>query len=50
MLATNTDTGNFYWSTDATKAIVQAEKYLFNAESKAFVLAEDNMLELSRQI
>ena len=35
------DRGNYYWSTEAIKAIVQAEKYLFNAERKATDLADD---------
>ncbi len=29
LLAKGTDRGNYYWSTDAVKALVQAEKYLF---------------------
>jgi len=41
LLSKNTDRGNYYWSTDAVKALVQAEKYLFNAERKAPALAED---------
>lgn len=41
LLSTSKDRGNFYWSTDANKAIMQAEKYLFNAERKAAILAED---------
>ncbi len=41
LLASKTDRGNYYWSTDAIKAIVQAEKYLFNAERKASGLKED---------
>lgn len=41
LLASNTDRGNYYWSTEAVKAIVQAEKYLFNAERKASSLSED---------
>ena len=41
LLATNPDRGNYYWSSDAVKAITQAEKYLYNAERKAPSLAED---------
>lgn len=40
LLATTTDRGNHYWSSDAVKAITQAEKYLYNAERKASALAE----------
>lgn len=39
LLAANPDRGNYYWSTEAIKAIVQAEKYLYNAESKKDALA-----------
>lgn len=41
LLAKTKDRGNFYWSTEATKAIAQAEKYLYNAEIKAPILAKD---------
>jgi len=41
LLAGSTDRGNYYWSSDAIKAITQAEKYLYNAERKASALAED---------
>ena len=41
LLAKNPDRGNYYWSTDAVKAIVQAEKYLYNAEQKGADLARD---------
>ncbi|SRR5690554_2297761 len=41
ILAADTDRGNYYWHTSTVKAIVQAEKYLFNAERKASNLAED---------
>jgi len=41
LMAKNKDRGNYYWSTDAVKAITQAEKYLYNAEKKAANLAED---------
>lgn len=41
LLSNETDRGNYYWHTSTVKAIVQAEKYLFNAERKAANLAED---------
>lgn len=41
LLAKSQDRGNYYWSTDAIKALVQAEKYLHNAERKAPTLVED---------
>lgn len=41
LLAPKPDRGNYYWSLEAVKAIVQAEKYLFNAERKAPELTED---------
>ena len=41
LLATKPDRGNFFWSTDSVKAITQAEKYLYNAESKKHILAGD---------
>ena len=41
ILSNDTDRGNFYWHTTTVKAIVQAEKYLFNAERKASILADD---------
>lgn len=41
LLAKSKDRGNHYWSQDAIKSIVQAEKYLFNAERKGSVLKED---------
>jgi len=41
ILSLKTDRGNYYWSVDATKAIVQAEKYLFNAENKGPSLIQD---------
>jgi len=41
LLASKQDRGNYYWSTEAVKAIVQAEKYLYNAASKANDLAAD---------
>ncbi len=40
LIAANTDRGNYYWHTDAVKAVVQAEKYLHNAERQATGLAE----------
>ncbi len=41
LLSSETDRGNYYWHSDTVKAIVQAEKYLFNAERKASTLADD---------
>lgn len=41
LLSQNKDRGNYYWSTDAIKAITQAEKYLYNAISKKDTLAAD---------
>ena len=41
LFAPKPDRGNYYWSLEAVKAIVQAEKYLFNAERKAPELTED---------
>jgi hypothetical protein len=41
LLAKTTDRDNYYWSLDATKAIAQAEKYLWHAERKAPTLSED---------
>lgn len=41
LLAAKQDRGNYYWHSETTKAIVQAEKYLHNAERKAAVLTED---------
>ena len=50
LLARRTDRGNYYWSTDAVKAIAQAEKYLFNAERKASTLTEDINRERGIQV
>jgi hypothetical protein len=41
LLTSRTDRGNYCWSSQAIKAMVQAEKYLFNAESKGANLSED---------
>ena len=41
LLSNETDRGNYYWHSDTVKAIVQAEKYLYNAERKASTLADD---------
>lgn len=41
LLAKNQDRGNYYWHSDMTKAIAQAEKYLFQAVRKASPLTED---------
>ena len=40
LLASTQDRGNHFWHSDATKAIVQAEKYLQNATQNALGLAE----------
>jgi len=41
LLSSNKDRGNYYWSTEAVKAIAQAEKYLYNAETKSDILSRD---------
>ena len=41
LLSDSTDRGNHYWHSEATKAIVQAEKYLYNAEKSSLSLAAD---------
>ena len=41
LLSNDTDRGNYYWHKNTVKALVQAEKYLYNAERKASSLAED---------
>jgi hypothetical protein len=41
LLDNSIDRGNYVWSKDATRALVQAEKYLYNAERKAAILTED---------
>lgn len=41
LLGKNKDRGNYYWHSDAAKAIAQAEKYLFEAERKGANLQED---------
>ncbi|HAW08714.1 MAG TPA: hypothetical protein DCW42_06035 [Bacteroidetes bacterium] len=46
LLAGSTDRGNYYWNSEAIKAITQAEKYLYNAERKAPELKEDITREL----
>jgi hypothetical protein len=50
ILAKRTDRGNYYWSPEAIKAIVQAEKYLYNAESKKDALANDIKRESGLQV
>jgi hypothetical protein len=51
LFSTATDRNNYVWHTDTVKAIVQAEKYLYNAERKASSLTEDikreNNIEVS---
>lgn len=41
LLANEKDRGNYYWNSQAVKALVQIEKYLYNAERKATSLCED---------
>ena len=41
LLSATKDRGNYFWYSDAVKAITQAEKYLYNAERKASSLVED---------
>lgn len=41
ILAKKEDRGNYYWSTDAIKAIVQAEKYLHRVREKSANLEND---------
>lgn len=45
ILSAQTDRGNYYWSSDATKAIVQAEKYLQRANQKSAQLTVDTKRE-----
>ncbi len=40
LLAKKPDRGNYYWSNEAVKALVQAEKYLYNAENKGAALVK----------
>lgn len=41
LLAKQKDRGNYYWNTETVKALVQAEKYLYNAESKRSMMQDD---------
>lgn len=41
LLATKQDRGNYYWHPNATMALMQAEKYLYYAESRRKILEED---------
>ena len=41
LLAARPDRGNYYWNGDAVKALVQAEKYLYNADGRRDSLAKD---------
>lgn len=41
LLSANEDRGNYYWHSDAVKALAQAEKYLYRAMAKANDLAAD---------
>jgi len=50
LLAATEDRGNHYWHSDATKAIVQAEKYLYNAEKSSLALAADLEREAGIQV
>ena len=46
LLAASQDRGNHYWHADAVKAIVQAEKYMYNAMQNALGLAANIQREL----
>lgn len=48
LLSKTKDRGNYYLHSETVKAIAQAEKYLFHAESKRAILKED--LERSRKV
>jgi hypothetical protein len=50
LLSTKTDRGNYYWHNDAIKAIVQAEKYYYHAESKKDILGSDINRILHRSV
>jgi len=50
LLASSQDRGNFYWNSEATKAITQAEKYLYNAEQRGLALQKDISRELSLDV
>lgn len=50
LLSEKTDRGNYYWHKDAIKAIVQAEKYYYNAEGKKADLANDIKREIHRTV
>lgn len=50
LLSGTTDRGNHYWSSDATKAITQAEKYLYRAEQRAATLQQDIRRELNTEV
>jgi hypothetical protein len=41
LLGSKPDRGNYYWHGEAVKALVQAEKYLYNADGKRDALAKD---------
>lgn len=45
LLASLQDRGNYYFHTETTKAIAQAEKYLYQAEGKRDTLEKDILLE-----
>ncbi|RCK43648.1 hypothetical protein TH25_21085 [Thalassospira profundimaris] len=46
LLSASQDRGNYYWHSDATKAVTQAEKYLYNAEQRGLALEQDIRREL----
>lgn len=50
LLSNKTDRGNYYWHGDAIKAIVQAEKYYYNAEGKKDALTHDIKREIHREV
>jgi len=50
ILSSRTDRGNYYWSKEATMAIVQAEKYLYHAERKAPSLTEDIDVQRNKKV
>ena len=50
LLSATTDRGNYYWHMDAVRAIVQAEKYFYNAESKKGTLENDIKRQIGRSV
>ncbi len=49
LLSASQDRGNYYWNTEAIKAITQAEKYLYNAEQRGPTLEKDIKRELKTE-